>query len=328
MTTDGQCHRPVERLRYGFVPLTQPGRPPGRAEIEALEAMGAASLWAPGHVASGRPVPEAVVGAARLAALSERATVGTAVLLAPLYHPVIVAKQFAELDVATAGRMMLGVGVGGEYPSEFRACQTPIEDRGARADEAITIIRRLWSAAGAGDGEIDHAGPRWPFEGVGIMPPPVQPGGPPIIVAGRKPPAMRRAGALGDGWMPFLCSPDQYAQSVRLVRDHAVTVGRDLSSFRWMCFVYVSVARDAAEARRKALDFIGAGQAGDGSRFDAVVDRVAALGTSSQVAARLREFVDAGVRHFVVMLCERDDQVAAARVVMDDVVPEVGDAVS
>ena len=135
-------------------------------------------------------------------------------------------------------------------------------------------------------------------------------------------------GALGDGWMPFLCSPDQYAQSVRLVRDHAVTIGRDLSSFHWMCFVYVSVARDAAEARRKALDFIGAGQAGDGSRFDAVVDRVAALGTSSQVAARLREFVDAGVRHFVVMLCERDDQVAAARVVMDDVVPEVGDAVS
>ena len=101
MTTDGHGDRPVERLQYGFVPLTQPGRPPGRAEIEALEAMGATSLWAPGHVASGRPVPEAVVGAARLAALSERATVGTAVLLAPLYHPVIVAKQFAELDVAT-----------------------------------------------------------------------------------------------------------------------------------------------------------------------------------------------------------------------------------
>ena len=249
--------------------------------------MGAASLWAPGHIASGRPVPEAVVGAARLAALSERATVGTAVLLAPLYHPVIVAKQFAELDVATAGRMMLGVGVGGEYPSEFRACQTPIERRGARTDEAITIMRRLWTAAGDGDGEIDHAGPCWPFEGVGILPPPVQPGGPPVIVAGRKPPAMRRAGVLGDGWMPFLCSPDQYAESVRGVREQAALVGRDLSSFHWMCFVYVSVDDDPAEARRKAVAFIGAGQAGEASRFEAVVDRVAAHGTPTQVAARL-----------------------------------------
>ena len=102
-------------------------------------------------------------------------------------------------------------------------------------------------------------------------------GRPAIIVDGRKPPAMRRAGALGDGWMPFLFSPDQYAQSVRLVRDHAVTVGRDLSSFHWMCFVYVSVARDAAEARRKALDFIG-GAGGRRFPLDAVVDRVAALG--------------------------------------------------
>ena len=313
----------AERLQFGFVPLTgRPGVPPGRAEIEALEAMGAASLWAPGHVASGRPVPEAVVGAARLAALSERATVGTAVLLAPLYHPVIVAKQFAELDVATAGRMMLGVGVGGEYPSEFRACQTPIEGRGARTDEAITIMRHLWSAAG----EIDHAGPCWPFEAVGILPAPAQPGGPPIIVAGRKRPAMRRAGVLGDGWMPFLCSPDQYAESVRVVQEHAASVGRDLSTFHWMCFVYVSVDRAPAEARRRAVAFIGAGQAGDASRFEALVDRVAVHGTREQVATRLGEYVRAGVRHFVLALCEPSDQVVAARVIMDEVVPEVDDA--
>ena len=64
MTTDGHGDRPVERLQYGFVPLTQPGRPPVRAEIEALEAMGVASLWAPGLLLPPTRA-EAVVGAAR-----------------------------------------------------------------------------------------------------------------------------------------------------------------------------------------------------------------------------------------------------------------------
>ena len=72
-----------------------------------------------------------MTGLATLAALSERATVGTAVLLAPLYHPVIVArKQAAELDVLTGGRVAIGVGVGGEYPAEFRGCQVDPADRG------------------------------------------------------------------------------------------------------------------------------------------------------------------------------------------------------
>ena len=86
--------------------------------VAALEGAGADSLWSAGHIASGRDVPEAITGLARLSAVAETATIGTAVLLAPLYHPVIVAKQLVELDRATNGCVMLGVGVGGEYPSE------------------------------------------------------------------------------------------------------------------------------------------------------------------------------------------------------------------
>ena len=77
-----------------------------RSAVPFLESLGADSLWAPGHLAIGRDVPEAMTGLATLAAVSERATVGTAVLLAPLYHPVIVAKQAAELDVLTGGRAL------------------------------------------------------------------------------------------------------------------------------------------------------------------------------------------------------------------------------
>jgi probable F420-dependent oxidoreductase len=304
-------------LEFGFVARTRIDRPSPRADVERLEALGVDSLWSAGHLANGRPVPEAVVGAALLAGQTERVTIGTAVLLAPLYHPVIVAKQFAELDRATGGRMMLGVGVGGEYPGEFQALQTPVADRGARTDEAIDVMKRLWTGNAVG-----NDGPTWPFDPVTIDPPPVRPGGPPVIVAGRKAPAMRRAAALGDGWMPFLYSPAQYSASVETVRGHAATMGRDLADFAWMCFVFVSVDDDAAEARRKAVSFVGGAQAGDGTRFEGVIDRVAVTGTAEQVAAKLSSFADAGARHFVITVCDAD-AVRAAERIMRDVVPEV-----
>ena len=76
----------------------------------------------------------------------------------------------------------------------------------------IPLIRRLWTAE-----EITHEGRYYAMENVRIHPAPVQPGGPPIIVAGRKEPAMRRAATLGDGWFPYLYSPRRYAASVDTV---------------------------------------------------------------------------------------------------------------
>src|SRR5690606_38727399 len=92
-----------------------------RAEVEALEDAGADTLWVTGHIASPSPGSEAVTALAHLAAMTARAWIGTAVLLLPLYPPAIVAKQFAELDRLTGGRVLLGIGVGGEFPAEFSA---------------------------------------------------------------------------------------------------------------------------------------------------------------------------------------------------------------
>jgi probable F420-dependent oxidoreductase len=217
-----------EKLCVGFVGFVPGVRrlPELRETVAALESLGVASLWAPGHITIGRDVPESLTGLAMLAALSERATVGTAVLLAPLYHPVIVAKQVAELDRFTGGRVALGVGVGGEYSAEFDACQVEPVDRGPRTDEAIDVLRSLWRGA-----EVSNPGRFWPFDGVTLAPPPVQRAGPPIIVAGRKGPAMRRAAQRGDGWMPFLYSADRYADSVRRIQLAAAQAERDLKGF-------------------------------------------------------------------------------------------------
>jgi Luciferase-like monooxygenase len=94
-------------LKIGVVARSG-ARPPGASLVGALEELGVASLWAPGHILIGREVPEAITGLARLAVLADHAVVGTAVLVLPLYHPVIVAKQVAELDRMTDGRVALG----------------------------------------------------------------------------------------------------------------------------------------------------------------------------------------------------------------------------
>lgn len=298
-----------QRLNIGFTAS------PVREEVEALEDLPIDSLWVGGHVASPNPSPEAMVKLAQLAVLTRRVRIGTSILLLPLYPPAIVAKQIADLDVTTGGRIALGVGVGGEYEQEFRACGVPVKERGKRVNEAIPLIRRLWTAE-----EISHPGPFYPMEKVRIHPAPAQPGGPPIIVAGRKDPAMVRAGRLGDGWMPYLYSPRAYAESAQRIREVAAEAGRDLAGFEWMQFLFTNVGDDAEAARRETADFLGGNYNQD---FSAFVDRVAAAGTAEQVAVRVQSYVDAGARHIIFTPATRVDRMAMVRRIMDEVVPRL-----
>lgn len=261
------------------------------ADLAHLESLPIDSLWAGGHVASPNPSPEAMIALAGLAAGTERVRVGTSILLLPLYAPAIVAKQVADLDNTTGGRVTLGVGIGGEYPAEFRACQVPVSERGPRTDEAIPLLRALWT----GD-PVTHTGRYYPMDDVRIHPAPVQAGGPPIVVAGRQEAAMRRAALLGDGWMPYLYSPRRYAASVETIREIATREGRDLTGFEWFAFVFVGVDPDGERARDEAAGFLGGTYRQD---FRAMLASVAAVGTAAEVAATLQQFVDAGVRHLV-----------------------------
>jgi len=299
----------LKTLSFGFVTTAD------RNEVDALEALPIDSLWVGGHVASRNPTPEAMVQLARLAAVSSRVRIGTSILLLPLYPPAIIAKQVADLDRLTGGRITLGVGVGGEYEQEFRACGVPLEERGRRTNEAIPLLRRLWTAE-----EISHPGPLFPMEAVRIHPAPVQKGGPPIVVAGRQDVAMRRAARLGDGWMPYLYSPRAYAQSVERITSIAAEAQRDLSAFEWMQFLFTNVQDDAERAREEAAGFLGGTYSQD---FRPMVDRVAAAGTPDQVAARVQEFVDAGARHVVFAIGASGDRLAMMRRILSEVVPRI-----
>jgi probable F420-dependent oxidoreductase len=296
------------RVRIGLV------APDDAAEVRRLEQRGVDSLWVGGHVASTNPSPEAVVWLARLVEQTERVTVGTATLLLPLYPPAVLAKQLADLDRAAGGRLAIGVGVGGEYESDFAAAEVPRAERGSRTDEAIDLLRRFWTAE-----PVTHHGPHHTFDGVRIHPAPARPGGPPIIVSGRQPVAMRRAARAGDGWMPYLYSPERYAESVDRIRAEAGRIGRDLTGFEWCAYVFVSLDDDREQARSRALSFFGGTYRDDYDRF---VDRVACVGDVDEVTDRLRAFVAAGARHLILVPIGEDRSATVDRL-LTEVTPAI-----
>jgi probable F420-dependent oxidoreductase len=262
-------------------------------QARALEARPIDSLWVGGHISSRNPSPEVMIGLARVAAVTERVVVGSSVLVLPLYPPALVAKQIADLDRVSGGRLILGVGVGGEYPQEFRAVQIPIEERGRRTNEIIPLLRRFWTTT-----EVTYQGRYYDMRNVKIHPPPTQPGGPPIVIAGRKEPSMRRAALMGDGWFPYMYSPRRYAESVRTIKGAAEQAERDLAGFHWCVWVFLNIGRDGDVAREAAARTIGGTYDQD---IRAMVDGVAAAGTAEEVTAKLRAFYDAGARHFVFL---------------------------
>jgi probable F420-dependent oxidoreductase len=291
--------------------------------LAAAERLPIESIWQGGHVLPPTGTGEAITRLSFLTAWTERVRVGTAILLLPLYQPVLVAKQLADLDSRSGGRVSVGVGVGGEHPKEFESVGVPITERGARTDEAICIMRHLWKG-----GPVSHHGRFFHFDDVTLRPvqPPgagrsaMQPGGPPLIVSGRKEPAMRRSACLGDGWMPYLVSPSAYARSVETIREEAARSDRDLEGFEWMLYLYCSVRRDGDRARDDVARFLGGAY---GDRPSAMLDRIAPAGTPEEVAARVQEYVDAGARHIVISPAAHDATLEVVQLAVEEVLPRL-----
>ncbi len=317
---------PDDRIIFGAAALPEPER----AWLEAAERLPIESIWQGGHILPGRPTGEAITRLSLLTAWTERVRVGTAILLLPLYHPVIVAKQLADLDAWSGGRVSVGLGVGGEFRNEFDAVGVPVAERGARTNEAMEVLRALWTGE-----PVTHHGRFFDLDEAQlrpVSPPPplgtttpgppltMQAGGPPLLVSGRKPPAMVRAARLGDGWMPYLMSPSAYAESVRTIRDEAEAIGRNLDGFEWMLYLYCSVRADGDRARDDVISFLGGAY---GDKPGAMLDRIAPSGTPDEVAARLQQYVDAGVRHFIVSPATPDDSFEVVELAAREVLPQL-----
>ena len=288
------------------------------AVVRLLDSLGFDSIWSGDHVAFAGPILDPLLQLAQAAALSERLRIGTAVYLLPLRHPAPVAKQVATLDTISNGRVIFGVGVGGEFPLEFQLCGVPVEERGARLSEGIRVLRKLWSGeAASNDGRF------YPFPEVAIDPPPAQPDGPPIWCGGRADPALRRAGRIADGWMSYVVDPERYRRSLETIAAAAAAADRKLDRFGTSHLLFVRLDRDRESALAFAAEFLSVRYAMDFSR---AAERYCALGEPAAVAEAIRAFHTVGVRHLVInVLAPESEKAAHLQRFADQVMPLLAD---
>ena len=225
------------------------------------EALGFGPLWVGDHLAmptrhgsryvassdgrypseAGSPMFEALATLAYLAGITTTAAIGTSVLVVPYRNPLLAAKQLASIDAFSAGRLVVGVGVGW-LAEEFRLLRTePYAERGAVTDDYLRLYRELWSA----EAPRFH-GRYYDVEGIASLPKPVRPGGIPIMVGGPSPAARRRAALLGDGWHTWAGSPDDIARQVAEMRRMADEAGRDGQRLHVARSFTIRLQRDAA----------------------------------------------------------------------------------
>jgi len=267
-----------------------------RAVAERAEELGYDSLWAGDHISFVNPILDPLVALSLFAAATERVELGTSVLLLPLRHPSVVAKQAASLDWLSGGRLVLGVGVGGEGEKDFRAVGVDPRERGARADEALQALAALLSGP-----EASFRGRFFSFSGVTIAPGPARMRRVPFWVGGRSQAAIRRAARLGHGWMPIWVSPERFAEGWGEVARQAKEAGRDSDALVPAVVLPARVEDDGPLARRRAQEHLSRRY---GQPFpERVVERYCLAGTPGECARRLRDYVSAGARHVVLNLC-------------------------
>ena len=257
--------------------------------VSQVDRLGFDSFWCGDHIAFAIPFLDPLQQIAQAAVVSRRLTFGTGVYLLPLRHPTPVAKQISTLDHMTEGRFIFGVGIGGEFPKEYEGCGVPINERGPRLSEGIEVIRKLWTGE-----TVSHAGRFWQFRDVRMTPAPRQPGGPPIWCGGRQEPALRRAARIADGWMSYAVSPEMFAKGLATIEDEAAKVGRRLDRFGTAHLCFARIGDSYEQALDEAAQSLSVRYAMD---MRPAAKRYGAIGAPEDVAAKIRAFYDAGVRH-------------------------------
>jgi probable F420-dependent oxidoreductase len=260
--------------------------------VRAVERAGFDSVWTGDHVSFHNPMYESLTLLASYASITTRIKLGVGVYLLALRPPAIAAKVTATIDALSGGRLIFGVGVGGENPKEFELTGSPHKERGARVTEAIDVVRTLWRDTPASfDGRFTK------FSSVSIDPKPVQRPGPPIWIGGRSDAALARAGRQGDGWISYVVQAERYKQSLEKVQGAAAAAGRTLETFVPAHLTFITVGPDYETAKATWVRLLSIRYAQD---FGPLAGKYGVIGTPAQCAEQLQKFVDAGCRYFVM----------------------------
>ncbi len=222
------------------------------------EEAGVDSLWV-GDSLTAKPRLEPLTTLAAVAARTERVRLGTAVLLAALRHPALLAQTLASLDVISGGRAVLAVGAGGAFneaqKQEWRIAGVKPSQRGGRLEEVMDIVKALGTGRA-----VSYEGRHFRMENASMRPTPAQKDGVPVLFAchlraGREA-QFRRAAQLGDGYISISEPPREFAEVGERVSAYAVEYGRDHRAMERVFYMTVNLNADPSAAQAEADRYI------------------------------------------------------------------------
>ena len=258
--------------------------------VEDLERLGFDSLWLSERI-SGETL-DPLVGMTYAAARTTRIKFGMSVMVLPGRNPVVLAKELASLDRLSDGRLLPAFGLGVADKHEQSAFGVRREDRAPMFNEALPLLRRLWS-----EEEVTHHGDHYHLDAVTVRPKPTQQ---PLDVwlGGIAPSELKRVGRLGDGWLPSFCTPDDVERSRPIIEEAGAMHGRAMDEEHWGALIAYTegevpdIVAAAIAARRPDLAdptaVIASGHDGLRTRIEQFIG----VGTSKFVAIPLSEPAD------------------------------------
>src|SRR5262245_12848570 len=296
------------KVKFGILLPTREAIMSGRADSSSLfkiaeraEALGFHSVWV-GDSLTARPRIDALTTLAAVGARTQRVRLGTAIFLAALRHPIMLAYQLASLDWMTGGRVDLGVGYGRpKEPAsehEFRILGLDPSARMKMSEELVQIMRRLWR-----ENDVSHQGKFTRFENVTIEPKPVQSGGVPIWLASNNvEPGLKRVARLADAWINNLKSPEVFGECWQKIRGYATDAGRDPNSIEPS--IYFTLAAGGPEAIVEGQQFLAEYYK---RPYEAVANAMLYVaGSWNEVIDWIEKYIDAGARTVVLRFAARD----------------------
>ena len=242
------------------------------------------------HVFFYGPIGNGLISLAAAAGATKTIKLMSTITLVPLYPPPLLAKLVSSLDQVSNGRFHLGVGVGGESAKEFEACGVPVNERGARTNEALEVLTRLWT-----EDNVEFEGRFTTLPGVTLDPKPRQ-SPMPIWVSGRSEAAMRRCARYGTGWLPYMYTPEKLVESLNTISGYESEYGRE-GAVKPGLFIFFAVHEDRDVAIDMAARRLSKQYNQD---FSQLVHKYAIAGNPDDCVARLNEYIDAGARTIIL----------------------------
>jgi len=256
--------------------------------IELCEESGVDSFWQSDRLVSRQPQLESITAMAALAGGTSRLKFGMGVTVVSYRDPLVLAKECATIDYLSSGRLLPAFGVGPEAAPEWRAAGVSKKRRGARADEALSLMARLWS-----EEEVSFEGEFYRYHDVSIAPRPIQQPLP-LWIGGSSPAAVRRTARLGTGWLAGIQTPDRVAPVIAAIRTASAEAGRPLDPEHYGAgFPFRFGGPQEAVVQRTARVFAGLSP-------DLDVTRYVAAGDAAAILARIEEYRAAGATKFIL----------------------------